>query len=222
MEKENNKKTSLFERLAQIDCSGHTEKKKSNNGPELTYLSWSWAWQILKLNCPDATYKVREWDGKPYLFDADLGYLVETELTCEGITMSQRLPVMDGANKAQKNVVYEYATKYGKKQVQSATMFDINTAIQRCLVKNIAMFGLGLNVYAGEDLPISTEDVQVLTTAPAPFSKDDETAMRAMKTEEELCAYCKKRTAEGVSGAGRSQMVALYKQLLAELKTTNK
>ena len=222
MEKENNKKTSLFERLAQIDCSGHTEKKKSNSGPELTYLSWSWAWQILKLNCPDATYKVREWDGKPYLFDADLGYLVETELTCEGITMSQRLPVMDGANKAQKNVVYEYTTKYGKKQVQPATMFDINTAIQRCLVKNIAMFGLGLNVYAGEDLPISTGDVQVLTTAPTPFSKDDEEAMRAMKTEEELCAYCKKRTAEGVSGVGRSQMVALYKQLLAELRTTNK
>ena len=67
-----------------------------------------------------------------------------------------QLPVMDGANKAMKNVSYKYTTKYnGEKTVEAATMFDINTAIMRCLVKNLALFGLGLYIYSGEDLPES-------------------------------------------------------------------
>jgi hypothetical protein len=64
-----------------------------------------------------------------------------------------QLPVMDGQNNAQKNVKYEI-TKYGKKyNVEPANMFDINTAIMRCMTKNLAIFGLGHNIFAGEDLP---------------------------------------------------------------------
>lgn len=64
-----------------------------------------------------------------------------------------QLPVMDGQNNAQKNVKYEIA-KYGKKyNVEPANMFDINTAIMRCMTKNLAIFGLGHNIFAGEDLP---------------------------------------------------------------------
>jgi len=63
------------------------------------------------------------------------------------------LPVMDGANKAMKATAYTYTTKYGEKNVEAATMFDINKTIMRCLTKNLAMFGLGLYIYAGEDLP---------------------------------------------------------------------
>jgi hypothetical protein len=133
-----------FETLASIDCSKYVEKK---NG--LTYLSWAWAWGIVKGNFPDANYKVVSFDGKPYLHDEHLGYLVATEVTIQGETIGMQLPVMDGANRAQKHVMYQ---KFGK-DVQPATMFDINTAIMRCLTKNLAMFGLGHYIYAGEDLP---------------------------------------------------------------------
>lgn len=145
--------------LSRIDCAKHVEKK--NN---LTYLSWAWAWGITKENFPEASYRVISFDGKPYLHDPDLGYLVKTEVTISGETIEMHLPVMDGANKAQKNIPYTYQVseyvqgkRTGKmldKRVEAATMFDVNTAIMRCLTKNLAMFGLGHYIYAGEDLPM--------------------------------------------------------------------
>lgn len=147
-------KKSLFSELFVIDVNEHTEKKKSGNGRELTYLSWAWAYAEFVKRCPDMTYEIRHWDGKPYLYDEDLGYMVETSVTANGETKTMWLPVMDGANKAMKNKPYTYETKYnGQKTVEAATMFDINTTIMRCLVKNFGMFGLGLYIYAGEDLP---------------------------------------------------------------------
>lgn len=137
-----------FKTLNAINVNENTEKK---NG--LTYLSWAWAWAELKKVYPDATYQIRQFDGKPYLFDENLGYMVMTEMTVDGITHEMWLPVMDGANKAMKDKPYTVQTKYKEITVQPATMFDINTAIMRCLTKNIAMFGLGLYIYAGEDLP---------------------------------------------------------------------
>ena len=76
-----------------------------------------------------------------------------TKVTINGITKEMWLPVMDSKNKAMKKEPYTYTTKYGEKTVESATMFEINKTIMRCLVKNLAMFGLGLYIYAGEDLP---------------------------------------------------------------------
>ena len=89
----------------------------------------------------------------------EMRYMVYTSVTIEGITHEMWLPVMDGNNKAMKAQPYTYTTRYGEKTVEAATMFDINKTIMRCLVKNLAMFGLGLYIYAGEDLPI-TEDNQ--------------------------------------------------------------
>ena len=146
------KTKSTWEVLSAINCNNHTEQK---NG--LTYLSWAWAWGIVKTNFPDANYRVRQYEGKPYLFDENLGYLVTTEVTINGETIEMSLPVMDGANKAQKNVAYTYG-KYNK-TCEAATMFDINTAIMRCLTKNLAMFGLGHYIYAGEDLPQVSDDM---------------------------------------------------------------
>ena len=80
-----------------------------------------------------------------------------TKVTIEGITHEMWLPVMDEKNKAMKDKSYTYKTKYGEKEVAPATMFDINKTIMRCLTKNLAMFGLGIYIYAGEDLP---EDVK--------------------------------------------------------------
>ena len=147
------KELTQFEKLCERDVSKYTEKK---NG--LTYLSWTYAWKEFKKAYPNATYDISHWDGKPYLFDEKLGYMVETTVSTGDEVHSMWLPVMNSANKAQKHIPYEIKTSSGKIiSVEPATMFDINTTIMRCLVKNIAMFGLGLYIYAGEDLPELSE-----------------------------------------------------------------
>lgn len=150
---------SVFDTLNAINVNEHIEKKETGEtNPDgskkmLSYLSWVWAWGQVKEHYPDASYEVRHWGDNPYLNDDQLGIMVETSVTINDETISMWLPVMDGKNKAMKATAYSYKTKYGEKRVEAATMFDINKAIMRCLAKNIAMFGLGLYIYAGEDLP---------------------------------------------------------------------
>ena len=157
----------VFNSLYEVNVSGHTEKKKSG-GVDLTYLSWPYAWAEVKKRFPDASYEiVKDEKGLPYVYDELTGYMVYTKVTIDGITHEMWLPVMDGANKAMKSLPYTYKVKeyangrwtggYTDKIVEAATMFDINKTIMRCLVKNLAMFGLGLYIYAGEDLPITEE-----------------------------------------------------------------
>ncbi len=150
-----------FEELFAVNVNGHTEKKKTGN-TELTYLSWPFAWAEIKKRFPDAQYEIEKFNGLPYVYDPQTGYMVYTTVTIEGITHEMWLPVMDGANKAMRAEAYTYKTGFGQyakeKTCEAATMFDINKTIMRCLVKNLAMFGLGLYIYAGEDLPITEED----------------------------------------------------------------
>jgi len=141
-------KNSVFATLSAINLNDKVEKKK-----DLTYLSWTYAWSEVQKHYPDASYEVMFFDGFPYVYDPSTGYMVFTKVTIEGQTRMMWLPVMDGANKAMKLTEYTYATRYGDKTVEAATMFDINKTIMRCLVKNIAMFGLGIYIFAGEDLP---------------------------------------------------------------------
>ena len=137
--------------LNQINVNKYVEKK---NG--LSYLSWTYAWTEFKKVYPDADYEVlRDKDGRPYFGDDDLGYICMTKVTANNETHEMWLPVMDGANNAKKSKPYTVKTKYREFDVSAATMFDINKTIMRCLTKNIAMFGLGLYLYAGEDLPES-------------------------------------------------------------------
>ena len=143
-----------FEEVYKINVNEHTEKK--NN---LTYLSWAWAWAEFKKAYPDAEYEIKRFEnGLPYVYDENTGYMVFTSVTAGDLTYEMWLPVMDGANKAMKKDPYTYTTKYGEKTIESATMFDVNKTIMRCLVKNLAMFGLGLYIYAGEDLPENNEN----------------------------------------------------------------
>lgn len=155
-----NQKT-VFERLSAINVNDHVEKKSN-----LTYLSWAWAWSETKRACPDATYKIGE-----TTYDDALGFMCHTTVTIEDETLEMWLPVMDGANKSMKKTAYSYSTRYGDKTVEAATTFDINKTIMRCLVKNLAMFGLGIYIYAGEDLPegdsTSTKVEAPKKTAPA-------------------------------------------------------
>lgn len=150
---------SVFETLNSINVNDYTEKKESGQ-TTLTYLSWSKAWEEVKKIFPDATYEIKHFGAYdlPYVFDERTGYMVFTSVTIEGITHEMWLPVMDGKNKAMKDKPYEYTTRSGKKTVEAATMFDINTSIMRCLTKNLAMFGLGLYIYSGEDIPNAKKD----------------------------------------------------------------
>ncbi|GAB6454834.1 hypothetical protein bcgnr5383_51900 [Bacillus cereus] len=120
-----------FSKLAQIDCTEHVEKKG-----RFSYLSWAWAVKKLREVDPTATWEVKRFDGVPYL-KTDCGYFVEVEVTVQGLPLSQIHPILNNQNKP----------------IAEPNSFDINTSIQRCLVKAIALHGLGLYIYAGEDLP---------------------------------------------------------------------
>lgn len=146
------KEKTLFETLYATNVNDKVEKKK-----DLSYLSWSYGWSAVKKVDPNANYTIHEnSEGLPY-FISPLGIDCKVSVTIKGLTHTMRLPVMDGANKAMKDVDYTYKTQYGEKSVNAATMFDVNKTIMRCLVKAIAMHGLGLYIYAGEDLPEGEE-----------------------------------------------------------------
>lgn len=144
-----------FKELIELNVNDRTEEK---NG--LTYLSWSWAWTEVIKRYPDATYEIEKFENNlPYVYDEKTGYMVFTKVNINNIVREMWLPVMDSANKTMLNKSYTYKVKDWKTQqivektVQPATMFDVNKTIMRCLTKNLAMFGLGLYIYSGEDLP---------------------------------------------------------------------
>lgn len=123
-----------FVELNNVNVNDKTEKK---NG--LTYLSWAWAWGEIKKRFPDANYKVYETEGGMFYFTDGNTCWVKTGVTVNGIEHIEYLPVMDYKNKS---------IPYG-----NVTSFDVNKAIQRSLTKACARHGLGLYIYAGEDLP---------------------------------------------------------------------
>lgn len=149
--------TSKFDELLELDLTDKVEKR-SDGTTELSYVSWSYAWASFKKAYPNATYEIVKFpnsngDYLPYMYDANTGYMVSTKVTADDLTYEMWLPVMNSNNKAMKSASYTYTTKRGDKTVEQASMFDVNKTIMRCLVKNLAMFGLGLYIYAGEDLP---------------------------------------------------------------------
>ncbi len=143
MEKEN-----YFVQLNNINVNGHTEKK---NG--LTYLSWAWAWAEVKKRFPTAFYTIYEnADGLFYHTDGSTCW-VKTGVTIDGLEHIEYLPVMDYRN-----------ASIPKAKV---TSFDVNKAIQRSLTKACARHGLGLYIYAGEDLPETEEEAKAETAKAA-------------------------------------------------------
>ena len=155
---EEEKERDPFDVLVHLNVNDHVEKKNTGKAT-LSYLSWPWAWQEVRSRYPDVTYDImRNAEGFPYFYDQALGIMVYTTVTIRGETRMMWLPVMDGSNNAMKFEPYEIPTKFGPKQVAAATMFDINKTIMRCLVKNLAMFGLGLYIYSGEDMPDESDD----------------------------------------------------------------
>lgn len=146
------KSKSVFEVLNAVNCNEHTEKK---NG--LTYLSWAWAWAEVKKRYPSATYTIYEnKDGLLYHTDGKTAW-VKTGVTIEGIELIEYLPVMNYKN--------ESIT------VDRLTSFDVNKAVQRSLTKACARHGLGLYIYAGEDLPEGEDEKPAEPKKTAPRKK---------------------------------------------------
>ena len=127
------KKTNYFTELDRVDVTQHIEKKG-----KFSYLSWAFAVRELKKRHPSATWTVHEWDGIPFI-KTECGFFVKVTVTVDEVDATQIHPVLDHQNKT----------------VNSPNAFQINTSIQRCLAKAIALHGLGIHLYAGEDLPPS-------------------------------------------------------------------
>ena len=121
-----------FDELNKIDVSKHVEKKGN-----FSYLSWPYAIGELRKKHPAATWEVCRFNGLPFLHTEAHGCFVEVAVTVEGVRLSQIHPILDARNKP----------------IPIPNAFDINTSLQRALVKAIALHGLGLYIYAGEDLP---------------------------------------------------------------------
>lgn len=155
-------KKSVFSVLNAVNVNEHTEKK---NG--LTYLSWAWAWQEVKKRFPDAQYTIYERpDGVNYWTDGRTCW-VKTGVTIGGLEHIEELPVMDYRNAAI--------------PLDKVTSTDVNKAIQRSLTKACARHGLGLYIYAGEDLPESEQP-----PAPEPVKADSPAV--AVQVAKDMCA----------------------------------
>jgi hypothetical protein len=140
--------------LLKINVNEHTEKK---NG--LTYLSWAWAWaKVLEVD-HHATWEAFEFDGLPVRFLPDGSAMVKTAVTIKGHTKTCWLPVMNHRNQAIKN----------------PDAFAINTAMVRCLTKTISMHGLGLYIYAGEDLPEGEVEEKPIRHSPTQGAQEEVT-----------------------------------------------
>ena len=141
-----NTTNSTFMKLFKTDVSKYTEKKG-----KFSYLSWAYAVQELKRACPTARWGVtKAEDGSPF-FVTQCGYFVDVWVEVDGVSLSQIHPVLDHRNQP----------------IEQPNAFQINTSLQRALAKAIALHGLGLYIFAGEDLPepeaLSTKQIDEIT-----------------------------------------------------------
>ena len=206
--------------LLKINVNEHTEKK---NG--LTYLSWAWAWREALKADQSATFDVQTFEGKPYM-DVNGTGMVWVTVTMFGQPRTCMLPVMD----------------YKNKPILNPDAFAVNTAIMRCMTKALALHGLGIYIYAGDDLP--EEDVKnaptPVATAPKPIVKavsksvqpkewDDSDASRKLFAESmiEWTSHC--TTVAGLNSYWKSNELQLdslkathpplYEEVLSRFKT---
>lgn len=135
-----------FKELNAVNCSDKVEKKGN-----LSYLSWAWAWAEVKKKFPDATYTIYEDAGGCFYHTDGRTCWVKTGVTVNGVEHIEYLPVMNNRNRSI--------------PLEQVTSFDVNTSIQRSLTKACARHGLGLYIYAGEDLP---EDERPTSEQPKP------------------------------------------------------
>ena len=157
-----------IDKMLSTNVNEHTEKKGG-----LTYLSWAWAWaEALKAD-EDATYKVEMFGDKCFM-DINGTAMVFVTATMFGKPMTCQLPVMDYRNKA----------------IPTPDAFAVNTAIMRCMTKALSLHGLGLYIYAGEDLPEEGRSVVITPTQGAMDNIPQEELQYLQEMAVELIATC--------------------------------
>lgn len=195
-----------IEALLKRDVNAHTEKK--NN---LTYLSWAWAWaEALKAD-PGATYKVEMFGDKCFM-DINGTAMVFVTATMFGKPMTCQLPVMDYRNKA----------------IPNPDAFAVNTAIMRCMTKALSLHGLGLYIYAGEDLPEEGKSVVITPTQGATDNIPEEELRYLEELAIELIATCEQGDPKAAwvrleeQNLDGEQKIALWTLLPSKVRTSLK
>lgn len=221
-EKKTETKQSIYERLSKIDVSSYLKPIKNKNFT-LNYLSWANAWGLVKAIYPDATYKIREYPNWQQLPDGTfqqvgtldyritaVGCEVEVTVNIEGNDYTQKLYPMD----------------YKNNPIMKPTIKDINKAQMRCLVKALATAGLGLNVYAGDDLPTNEGETAKKPDKATPIcqSKRKSTAQPNFKalTEAQLKNYTVKYQEEKDKDPIELKISAIYTLALQGNKSARK
>jgi hypothetical protein len=163
--------------LLKINVNNHIEKKGN-----LSYLSWAWAWaEVLKID-PQAKWVAHEWNDRPAMFLPDGTAMVKVSVTINDDTKTCVLPVMNNRNQA----------------IQNPDAFAVNTATMRCMAKAIAMFGLGLYIYAGEDLPeraVPQLNAEIVASIAAATTLDDLTKLFKQLSKEDRMTHIDQFTA---------------------------
>ena len=160
----------VFQNLNELNVNEYTAKKGN-----FTYLSWAWAVRELLKVAPNATWVIHEFEEwhehgsskQPYM-KTDTGYFVQVTVTVNMVDRTQVHPVLDNRNQT----------------IDEPNAFQINTSIQRCLAKAIALHGLGLYIYAGEDLPVddplTTEEINKITEIAKTIDKYEANGIQTM------------------------------------------
>ena len=203
---------SVFDVLNDINCNGHVKQKKN-----LSYLPWAWAWAEVKKKYPNAQYTIYEREteyGLVNYFTDGRTCWVKTGVTIEGLEHIEELPVMDYRNAA---------ISYDK-----VTSFDVNKTIQRSLTKAAARHGLGLYIYAGEDLPEDEPTPQPTKKMQKPKpeqTKDPQQVMAGLvadfahakgKTPQDVCAALNQtKTLQGMGVTAATSEYTTEQQLAA-------
>jgi hypothetical protein len=204
-----------IEALLKTNVNDHVEKK---NG--LSYLSWAWAWaEALKAD-PKATYKVEMFDGKCYM-EINGTAMVWVTVTMFDKPMTCQLPVMDSSNKAIPLKGYTAVSKYGKEYRVECDAFAVNTAIMRCMTKALALHGLGLYLYSGEDVPEEGKSVVITPTQGIADSLPPEEMQYLRELAMELIALDGKQGLEKMEAENleADQKVALWGLLPSKVRS---
>lgn len=196
----------VFKKLRAVNVNQFVKQKNKMN-----YLSWAVAWRLVIELFPSATYKLKTFDNGVPCKITPFGAFVSTSVTIENVSREMTLPVLDGANKSLKLEGYAYKTKYGEKTVDPISAFDINKAQMRCLVKNLGVFGLGLDLYIGYDLPPDlglepkNEDSETITSV--------DVAKLANQKGVEVSAICDAYKKKELKDFTEEEVIKAYKQL---------
>lgn len=196
--------TALEHHLIHLNVNDHVEKKQN-----LSYLSWAWAWQEALRVDPSATFNVQTFDGKAYM-DVNGTGMVWVTVSLGERSRTCFLPIMDHRNKP----------------ITNPDAFAVNTAIMRCMTKCLALFGLGLYIYAGEDLPPDAEGEPEQTKG----NKQEQANMNLFidglleyltiaTNEKELKSYWKSNQTQ--IDTVKAQMPDRYKEIVEKFKAAN-